>query len=805
MPVAPLSADALRHRCDPEQFAFDTTDELATLKRIVGQDRAVQAVRFGIGIQNHGYNLFAFGPPGVGKYSVVRRFLENQAAQMQPPPDLCYVHNFQDPNRPRALRMPPGRGAPFRRDMEALVGMVRVAIPAAFEAEDYRARRHAIEEEFKGRHEADLEAVNEEAHGRSIAVIRTPVGVALAPTRGDEVLSPEDFHKLPEAEQERRRAEMNRLQEKLEEALRKVPQLEKQARDKIKELNREVANFAIGHIVDEIRSGHTDLPVIGAYLNEVRQDIIENVEEFLGTEPRGPEATARTMAQATSGEPSPLRRYRVNLMVDHGAMRGAPVVYEDNPNLQNLLGRIEHIAQYGALLTDYNLIQPGALHRANGGYLILDARKVLLQPFAWEALKRALSAHEVKIESLNQVFSVVSTVSLEPEPVPLEVKVVLLGEPQLYYLLAEHDPDFEDLFKVAVDFETEMDRTPESLQLYARMVAEIARHDGFKPLDRQAVARVVEHASRLASDAGKVTVHLRSVSDLLSESSYWAGMAGRAVISAKDVERAIETRINRIDRLRERSYEQILNGTVLIESTGTATGQVNGLSVLQLGSFTFGRPTRITARVRVGKGEVVDIEREVALGGPLHSKGVLILEGFLRGRYCLDKPLTLAASLVFEQSYGGVEGDSASSTELYALLSALADVPIRQSFAVTGSVNQLGQVQAIGGVNEKIEGFFDICNAKGLTGEQGVLIPASNVRHLMLRPDVVQAARDGRFHIYPVAHIDEGIGLLTGIPAGDRDASGKFPDGSVNARVEARLSAFAETARAFARTLDEKS
>jgi lon-related putative ATP-dependent protease len=798
MPLSPLAAGALRRGCDPEAFSFETTDELTTLKRIVGQDRAVQAIRFGIGIATAGYNLFALGSPGIGKFSVIRRFLATQAARRPTPPDLAYLYNFKEPNRPKAVSLPHGRGAAFKSDMERLVGRLRTAVPTAFEAEAYRTHRQELERQYKARHQDALGAVDKEARENGVTLIRTPAGFGFAPIRNGAVLTPEDFGKLAETEQERVRAAIEGMQEKLAAAVRQFPAIEREAEDKLKELNHAVAEQAVGPLFKELRERYGDLADVAHHVDMVRADLLENIERFLAPEPP-PEHGTPDGAPREAGAARMLRRYEVNLIVDNGERTGAPVVYEDNPSLQNLIGRIEHISQFGTLVTDFGLIQAGALHRANGGYLILDARKVLLTPMTWEALKRVLGSREIKMESFGQVPSVATIVSLDPQPFPLDVKVVLMGDAELYYLLAARDPDFADLFKVAADFEDTMDRTQESEQVFARLIADLARHNRCRALDRPAVARVIEHAARLAGDAGKISVNLRSLTDLLTEADYWAGMVERAVIAVADVERALEASIERSDRLRDRSYEQILNRTIFIDTAGAAVGQINGLSVLQLGSFAFGRPTRITARVRLGRGEVVDIEREVALGGPLHSKGVLILEGFLRGRFCLDKPLSLAASIVFEQSYGGVDGDSASSAELYALLSTLADAPIRQSFAVTGSVNQMGQVQAIGGVNEKIEGFFDICKGNGLTGEQGVLIPAANVRHLMLRHDVVAAAREGRFHIYAVSTIDEGIELLTGMPAGARGADGTFPADTINDRVERRLSAFADAARAFAR------
>jgi lon-related putative ATP-dependent protease len=488
----------------------------------------------------------------------------------------------------------------------------------------------------------------------------------------------------------------------------------------------------------------------------------------------------------------------VNVLIGHAEGSGAPIVYEDNPAHDNLVGRVEHVAQMGALVTDFTLIKAGALHRANGGYLMLDAAKVLAQPLAWEALKRALRSREIRTESLGQALNLVSTVSLEPQPIPLDLKVVLVGPRSLYYLLHAYDPEFSELFKVSVDFEEDMERGPEGDRLYAGMIAALARSAKLRPLDRSGVARVIEFGSREAGDSGKVSIRMRDIADLVRESDYWANAAGRPVVSAEDVERAIGARVERSDRVRRRLHEEILRGTLLIDTAGERAGQVNGLSVARLGEFSFGTPHRITARVRAGSGRVLDIERETELGGAIHSKGVLILSGYLAGRYAVNRPLSLAASLVFEQNYGGVEGDSASSAELYALISALCDAPIRQSLAVTGSVNQHGEVQAIGGVNEKIEGFFDICRARGLKGEHGVLIPASNVRHLMLRSDVVSAVAAGRFHIYPVEHIDAGIAILTGVPAGERGGAGQFPPGTINFRVERRLAEFAEHMRAQA-------
>jgi lon-related putative ATP-dependent protease len=800
--VKPLEATALYQRCDPTQFTFETTADLQDLAEVIGQERAVEAVRFGIGIRRDGFNLFALGPEGVGKYAVVRHYLERQSATQPPPSDWCYVNNFVEAHKPCALRLPPGGGVTLRREMEHLVEELRTAIPTTFESENYRTRRQEIEEEFRERQEKALADVQRQAQERGLALIRTPMGLAFAPTRGGQVVSPEDFQKLPPEEQQRAQADVANLQEELQKSLGQMPQWDRERRAKVKELDQEVGIFAVGHLIEELRRNYTDLPEVIEYLSRVQQDVMENLDEFRRTA-EAPEAPPPIPAEGAprrfppAAVPSFVRRYQVNVIVDHSGATGAPVIYEDHPTAQNLVGRIEHMAQMGALITDFNLIKAGALHRANGGYLILEARKVLLQPFAWEELKRALSSEEIRVEVLGQTLSLISTVSLEPEPIPLDVKVVLLGERLLYYTLSQLDPDFAELFKVAADFEDQMDRTSENHLLYARMIATMVRQEGLRPFDRQAVARVIEQSARIAGDAERLSTHVQSIADLLREADYWAGEAQRGVVSAADVQRAIDAQIYRSDRVRERLQEEIQRGTILIDSQGAKVGQVNGLSVITLGQFAFGRPSRITARVRLGRGEVVDIEREVALGGPIHSKGVLILSSYLGARYAMDRPLSLSASLVFEQSYSGVEGDSASSAELYALLSALADLPIKQGLAVTGSVNQYGQVQAIGGVNEKIEGFFDVCRAQGLTGEQGVLIPASNVKHLMLRPDVVAAVAAGQFRVHAVETIDQGIEVLTGVPAGERDAQGEFPAGSVNQRVEARLIALSEKRLAF--------
>jgi lon-related putative ATP-dependent protease len=794
MDVTPLAPEKLTRRCDRSALAFETTADLRELDEVIGQDRAVSAIRFGMGIRHAGYNLFALGPPGVGKHSVVLDFVRAKAREQPRPDAFCYVNNFGQGHRPKALRLPSGRAVDLARDMAHLVEELRTTIPAAFESEDFRSRRQEIEEELRDHQEQVVTALQGRAEEKGIALIRTPGGLAFAPLRDGEVLAPDEFHKLPKDEQAKISSDVEELQEELRKTLDQMPQWKRTARDRLKELTRAITMGAVGHSIEELLRKWSDLSDVVAYLEAVRADLVDNADQFLESEGRPEKLLAAAMPDADQG----LRRYRVNVLVDHDDEVGAPVIYEDHPTYLNLVGRVEHRAQFGALVTDFNLIKPGALHRANGGYLVLDVRRLLQHPYAWEGLKRALRSREIRIESLEQMLSLASTVSLDPEPVALDVKVVLIGDRMLYYLIAQLDPDVDDLFKVVVDFEEDMDRDADAPAMYARLVATIVRREGLLPFHRDAVARVIERSGRMTGDSLKLSTSVRSVGDLLRESDFWAHEAGSDVVRETHVQRALLAQRERAWRIRDRVHEGIERGLQLIDVVGERTGQVNGLAVIALGHHPFGRPTRITARVRMGNGEVVDIERKVELGGALHSKGVLILNGYIAGTYAAEQPLSLWASLVFEQSYGGVDGDSASSAELYALLSALADAPLRQSIAVTGSVDQHGRVQAIGGVNEKIEGFFDVCRSRGLTGHQGVAIPASNVQHLMLADEVIEAVREGRFHVWPIETVTQGIELLTGVKAGERGTDGRFPEGTINARIEEKLRAYVEARKKIA-------
>ncbi len=796
--VQPLSPDALSARCTLDHVEFTTTDDLEDGIEFVGQERPIAAIELGVSIDREGYNIFALGPSGTGKYTVIQRFVERRAAEEAPPDDWCYVSNFEESSMPRALRLPRGRGRQLKHDMERLVEDLRTGLSSTFESEEYTTRRRALEEEFQEREEASLSELQERARGREMAMVRTPAGFAFAPMKDAAILPPDEFQKLPEEERKRIQTEIESLEEELQKALMQVPRWQREYRTRLRELNNDVTGLVVNDLLDDVLAKYRELQDVAAYLEAVRNSIGDHLEDFLEVAEQKPvEGAAASQPALDSLKQTPaLRRYQVNVLVDSSDATGAPVIYESNPSYLNLVGRVEQRAVMGALFTDFTLIKPGVLHRANGGYLIIDALKVLSSPYAWEGLKRALEFHQIRIESPVQMLSMTSTVSLEPEPIPLDTKVILMGDRRLYYLLAEADPDFNELFKIAADFDDEFVRDDDTTRQYAQLIATMVRQQKLLPFDRSAVCRVIEHAARVVGDAERVTARMRAVMDLLEESDHWARRDGAAVVAAADVQEAIDAQIYRSDRVRTLMQDETLRGTILIDTAGAKVGQINGLSVLGMGTYSFGRPSRITASVHLGKGDVVDIEREVELSGPLHSKGVLILSGFLRARYAQEQPLSLGASLVFEQSYSGVDGDSASSTELYGLLSAIARVPIKQSLAVTGSVNQSGEVQAIGGVNEKIEGFFDLCAARGLTGEQGVLIPAANVKHLMLRRDVVDAVAAGRFAVYPIATIDEGIEMLTGVPAGERDADGRYPEGTVNRLVADRLAEMAEKSRA---------
>jgi predicted ATP-dependent protease len=794
----PLAPEALCATCDPAAFDFATTESLAPLETVPGQDRALGAIRMAAEIGHSDFNVFVLGRPGSGRHSAARQILDIAATARPAPRDWVYVNNFDAPHRPVAMSLPSGRAAELKHAMERLVDDLANDIPAIFESDDYQTRRRAIEESFSEAHEEAMTALAERARERGVAILRTPMGFGVAAMREGEVLTPDGYRELPEAEQAKIDADVAAIQSELEAILKEVPRQQKEQRRRVEELNSEMAKAGVDASIAEALAGFADLPEVARYIEAVRRDMIDNAELFLIRED-GARAGAFPVATTKYYARPQFQRYTVNVMVsnDPGG-GGAPVVEEDLPTLGNVIGRVEHASEMGTLVTNFTMIRPGALHRANGGYLLLDARQILMEPYAWDALKRCLRTGEVQVSSLAERMSLVSTVSLEPDPIQLDLRVVLVGDRLLYYLLSALDPEFPTLFKLQADFDDRMVRDAEGTALYARLAGTLAARHGLRPLKAGGVARLLLEGTRLADDAERLSLDLGKLSDILREADHWAGKRGASAVSAEDVETAIAEAERRAGRIRELGQEAIARGTVLIDTEGAHVGQINALSVVEIGGHRFGRPSRVTARVRVGAGKLVDIEREVELGGPLHSKGVMILSGYLAAHYAPELPMSLWASVVFEQSYGGVDGDSASAAECFALLSALAEVPIAQSWAVTGSINQFGDIQAIGGVNEKIEGYFDTCAARGLNGKQGVLIPEANVKHLALRPRVVEAVRDGRFRVVAIRGVDEGMALLTGREAGARGADGRYPEGSVNRLVEDRLAAFAETRRAFA-------
>ncbi|UCC63269.1 MAG: AAA family ATPase [Anaerolineae bacterium] len=784
-----LAAEQLRRIADPASFGFETTDELSYAEQIIGQPRGTRALEFGLEMRSPGFNIYVLGPAGTGRATAIERFVQSQAAEGETPPDWCYVYNFTEPHRPCATELPAGQGRAFRQNMAELVEHLRAEIPRAFAGEVYEKARSEVR---RSKEERQAEVFSElEAHARQegFALMQTPAGLSIAPLIEGQAISPEQFAQLPPETQQELETKGRQLQTTIAEAMRQVQQIEKQARQQAQQLDQEIVKNIAAPAIQEMAEKYADSDEIRQYLEQVLADIITHIGDFKAQAQESPvEAMGLPMPPK---EPS-LLRYQVNLIVDNSQTTGAPVAIENNPSYHNLMGRVEHEARLGSTHTDFTMIKAGALHRANGGYLILNASDVLSKPLAWEALKRAVKTGEIRLEELTQQYQLVATSTLEPEPIPLEVKVVLVGSPTLYYLLYGSDEDFRKWFKVKADFDVDMDWAPETQHQYALFIRARCKEEALLPFDKSAVAQVLEHGARLAGDQQKLTTRFGLVADLVREASFWASRNGHVAVTAGDVRQAIEEQVYRANMIEERSRELIQQGTIMVDTEEERVGQVNGLSVVSIGDYNFGRPSRVTARTFAGKGNVTAIEREVNMSGRLHNKGVLTLTSFLNAKFAQKKPLSLSASITFEQTYERVEGDSASSTELYALLSSLSGYPIKQGIAVTGSVNQHGQIQPIGGATPKIEGFFQICQARGLTGHQGVIIPAQNVRHLMLCPEVVDAVRAGQFHIYAISSIDEGIAVLTGREAGEPDKEGNYPTGSVYHAVVQRLEEMAE-------------
>ncbi len=786
--VPALDPKYFSQKCNPKRLPFKTTSALKKDVFFIGQRRAYEAIHFGIKIKHSGYNLYALGPDDIGKQEIVETILL-QAAKNQPTPsDWCYVYNFRSPRCPNALELPPGMGFELKADMDKFIEELKETLPALFETTEHQARIKRMGEEVSAKQKRYFESLQREAEKQDMTILSTSKGFVVVPIRGGKVLSEKELELLSQKERKETEHITEELNEQLADVINKIQKLHKIKRKHEREYERDFALKALSQAIKNLRKKYKKLKQVLNYLDEVQEDIITNAKMFLKDE----EVPAQVMYGETHPSEFAFSRYSINVVVDNDQLEGAPVVYEDNPLYYKVIGRIEHVSQLGALVTDFSLIQGGALHKANGGYLILNVEKILDHQSAWEALKSALLTNEIKIELPPNLISVTSSSILEPEPIPLDVKVILLGEREDYYDLRDTDPEFNELFKVSVDFEEAIDRNTSSLELYSNLIATQVVKYNLRPFDASAVARVIDHSSRLISDAEKLSLHLHELVNLLEEADHWAEEAGNRVVTRREVQKAIDFQKFRLDHYQQLLYEDILRQILFINTEGEQVAQINALTTYRLGDFTFGTPSRITAATRMGREGIIDIEREVNLSGPIHAKGVLILSGFIMNRYAPKWPLTLSASIVFEQSYGSVDGDSASVAELCALLSSLSKVPIKQSLSVTGSVNQHGMVQAIGCVNEKIEGFFDICKQRGLTGEQGVVIPKANVKNLMLRDDVIEAAHNNLFHIYPIETIEEAVLILMGKTAGVRDAEGLFPKDSVNYLVEQQLEEFAK-------------
>ena len=787
-----LPAKKLRLECDPKLIRCETTERMAILEEIVGQERAVKALKFGLDIKERGFNIYVAGLPGSGRTTAVRDFLEKIAKGKPVPSDWCYVNNFVDPFVPRAIKLPLGRGKEFQRNMKSFIDQVRSVLPKAFESEDYATKREAAIKAIEEERARLVAQLNEKAQKEGFVIQSTPIGVLIIPVVKGKPLSDQELLALPHQLKDEIEKKREKLKSELRSAMRRLRGLERKGNEEIQKLIREVAIYAIGHLVDGLVEKYKEFPDVKTYLKDVRNDILENVTLFI-KEPKAPPVPFPVPWL----KELPFRKYEVNVIVDNSDLQGAPVVMELNPTHQNLFGRIEKEAQFGVLTTDFTMIRGGSLHKANGGYLVLAAEEVLRNIFSYDSLKRALMNKCITIEEAGERLGFITTKGLRPESIPLDVKVVLIGSPFLYQQLYLLDMDFKELFKVKAHFDTTMDRTDENVRKYAAFVCTLCQKEKLKHLHASGLAKIVEYGSRLAQDQKKLSTTFGEVADIIREANFYAVQENSEYVTADHVKRTIDEKVYRSNLIQKKIQEMIERNVLLIDTDGEAVGQVNGLSVMSMGDFAFGRPSRVTASVGLGREGLIDIEREAKLGGRIHTKGVMILSGYLAGKYARDKPLSLSARLVFEQSYGMVEGDSASSTELYALLSVLSGFPIKQSIAVTGSVNQRGEVQAIGGVNEKIEGFFEVCKAKGLNGEQGVLVPESNVQNLMLKEEVVEAVRAGKFHIYPVKTIGRGIEVLTGVKAGARRPDGTFEEGTVNYEVDKRLKAMAEKLREF--------
>ncbi|OHE58544.1 MAG: hypothetical protein A2Z47_03660 [Thermodesulfovibrio sp. RBG_19FT_COMBO_42_12] len=790
--------EKLRWICPPETFQFDCITEVEPLKEFIGQERALDSINFGLTVERAGYNLFLTGLTGTGKAATIKSRLEKFIAEREvrgikpQPNDWCYVYNFSDTDRPRILKLAQGLGKSFSNHMENLLKTLKEEIPKTFGSEEYNKRKQDVLQKHQKKYQEFMDAMEKEAKEKNLMVQISPMGAAVVPMVEEKPMSREEFFSLKE--EDRKEIESKRLEmmRKVEETYARLHDLEKEVGEKMKEIDLKAGEFAISRPFEELFRTYSEYPDVINFLKEAGEYTLTKLDLFekAPIQPQTPGIPAITQADH-------FMAYRVNIFVDNSSISGPPVVFEPNPHWFNMFGKIERRALMGTYISDHSMIKPGAVQLANGGYLILNIRDVLLNPGVWEGLKRVIKTKEVRVEDPGEQFGFFTPQGMRPQPVPVEIKIVVMGDDSIYQLLSLHDEDFWEMFKVKVDFDYQMKRSDKNIKSYTCFIRTCCDDEKLLPFDRTGVAKIIEYAVRASGDQEKLSARFGPMKDLLIESDYWARDSKSNLITGEHVEKAAKEKIHRLDLIAERILQMIAEGTIMVDVKGAVAGQVNGLSVYDLGIFSFGRPSRITAKTFLGRRGVINIERESQLSGPIHNKGVLILSGYLGWKYAQDKPLSLSASICFEQSYSGVEGDSASSTELYAILSGLSDLPIEQGIAVTGSVNQKGEVQPIGGVNHKIEGFFDVCKAKGLTGDQGVMIPHQNVRNLMLRENVVKAVQDGQFYIYQVKTIDDGIEILTGVPAGERQADGTYPEGTVNYRVDKRLRELAEGLKGY--------
>jgi lon-related putative ATP-dependent protease len=785
-----LPPEKLRYHCDLCHFDFVTTETVPPLEVMIGQERAVKAVEFGLLAKNPGYNIYVSGLVGTGKITYAERAVGQAAAKEAAPDDWCYVNNFENPSQPIAFSLPAGLGFNLRKDIEALVEELKTDIPKVFSGDDYEQAKNAILSKLQEQRAQTLEAFNKRSIELGIMPQWSTTGFVGIPMSEGKPLTPDDFQKLEQEERETIEKKLLAVHEKALESIRYVQSVERQAREEIKELDGKIGLFAVGYVIDDLITKYREHEAVVEYLESVKKDVVKNIHDF---KPEADEEANPLLLFQRGAKESAKDKYKVNLLVDNRETRGAPVITESNPTYYNLVGRVEYETRMGMVSTDFSMIKPGALHRANGGYLILHARDVLTNLGSWDGLKRALKTKKLLLENLGEHYGMLAMASLKPAAIPIQVKVILIGNPYLYNLLFAYDEDFRKLFKVYADFDVEMDNNQLNNQKLSGFISSTVKRENLKHFDRSAVREVVVYSSRLAGSQKKLTTRFSEIVELLCEADVWATLDNSQVISEQHIRQAIAEKRYRSNKYEEKLREMFADGTLLIDTDGAKVGQVNGLAVLSVGEYMFGKPSRITANTFMGKSGVVNIERETKVSGASHTKGVLILSGYLGEKYAQGFPLAVTVSLTFEQLYDGVDGDSASSTELYAILSSLSGVPIKQNIAVTGSVNQKGEIQPIGGATEKIEGYFAVCKLKGLTGDQGVMIPYQNIDNLTLNEEVISAVEDGKFHIYAVKSIDEGIEVLTGSPAGQQQNDGSYPSGTVHELVGRKLQNYTET------------